>query len=1103
MNVPNQNDSVKAWKETLILPTYPSLAPDPNPMFYEHRNIQGAKGNIYPVPMTDQLSSDRVDRPYQAIYLENEFIQLIMLPEIGGRIFAGLDKTNNYDFFYRHRVIKPALIGVYGPWISGGVEFNWPQHHRPTTFSPVDSTIESHVDGSVTVWLSEHDPFNRTKGMVGVCLYPGKAIVETKVRLFNRTSVPHTFLWWENVGVHINEKYQVIFPPDVHWAVFHTKAIVTPFPMAKGIFNNGIDFGEGTDVSWYVNAPQPTSFFAGDSKYEFFGGYDHSREAGVVHVANRHISPGKKFFTWGNGPFGHRWQDNLMDDEGEYLELMAGVYTDNQPDFTWIMPYETKTFSQYWVPVQKTGAMKNANIHMAVNLEIKNPQDGAKNASIRVYATEHFSNAQILLTTGGDTLYKQVVDLAPGKPFSADVPLKETVDEYSLILRVLTARSNEIIRYQVEKPWDGKLPEPFQPPATPTEISSVEQLYLAGLHLEQYRHPFVSPLPYWQEALRRDPGDSRTHIALGRLALRQGDLDKAEEHMRAAVKRTMSWNFNPYDGEALYYLGVILQAKDQVDEAYDTFYKATWNQAWQAASFYRLGLLDSERGDFVGALEHFDQSLKLNFENCKSRGMKSAMLRHLDRYDEAEVLAQETLSMDPLDLFARHELVLIARETGKPRVTQQRLDELHDYMRGEVQTYLDVSFDYASAGLWEDTGPLLGYMANGPDLYPMVAYTLGSFSARTGREDLAKEWYQKGAAASPDYCFPWRLEELHVLEEVLKVYPDDSRAHYYLGNLLYDKKQYEKAIEHWKEATRLEPGLAIPWRNLALAAYNLDHNLDMALENIHQAFTANPKDPRILLEYDQLLYRKACSASERLDLLESHMDVVERRDDLVSQRVMLLNCSGQPEKALEISLQRSFHPWEGGEGSVAEHYANAHWLIGKKALQAGNPGKALDHFQQGLVFPDSLGEIPLDGEVVHIIYSCGLAFEALGKKEEARQAFEKILTLKGELSPVIYFQGLALQHLEKPKEAQTVLKDLLERAEKYSQNPPGTNYFYYGNPSPVFEDDPVKLQKIYFTFLAGLARLGLGDRIGARSALGQVLAVDPTRLIAYEEFKNL
>jgi tetratricopeptide (TPR) repeat protein len=344
---------------------------------------------------------------------------------------------------------------------------------------------------------------------------------------------------------------------------------------------------------------------------------------------------------------------------------------------------------------------------------------------------------------------------------------------------------------------------------------------------------------------------------------------------------------------------------------------------------------------------------------------------------------------------------------------------------------------------------------------------------------------------------------MQVLQAVLKANPQDAHAHYYLGNLLYDKKHYASAVNHWKLCTQLKPGFAIPWRNLALAAYNLDHDLEQALIYIEKAYSANPNDPRILMEYDQILYRKACPAAERLAKLEDNLKVVNQRDDLVSQRIMLHNCIGQPKRALEIASQRSFHPWEGGEGSVAEHYANAHWILGREALENGDARTALDHFLTGQQIPDYLGEIPWEAELVHLVYFSGLAYDALGEHDQACQVFEKVLSIKGDLSITAYYHGRALIKLGRSSEGEEKLKNLLNQSRQLADNPPGTNYFYYGNPNPVFEDDPKKLQINYYTFLAGMAFLGLGDIMGARSALGQVLAVDPTRLLAYEEYRRL
>jgi hypothetical protein len=227
VNEVSKYKKVLCAERQVVIPTYPIQAADPNPMFFENRVYQGSNGKVYPNPFTDRVALEKVNATYRAIFLENEYIQLMLLPEIGGRIFAGLDKTNQYDFFYRQHVVKPALVGLLGPWISGGVEFNWPQHHRPSTFMPVHAAIERDTDGGCTVWLSEHDPMLRMKGMVGIRLSPGKAIIEAKVRLYNRTPLAQTFLWWANIAVRVHDRYQAFFPPDVTFVADHAKRAIT------------------------------------------------------------------------------------------------------------------------------------------------------------------------------------------------------------------------------------------------------------------------------------------------------------------------------------------------------------------------------------------------------------------------------------------------------------------------------------------------------------------------------------------------------------------------------------------------------------------------------------------------------------------------------------------------------------------------------------------------------------------------------------------------------------------------------------------------------------------------------------------------------------
>ncbi len=405
-------------------------------MFLDKRVYQGSSGKVYPLPFTDRVSTSKSDRAWRAIFLENEYLQVMLLPEIGGRIHAILDKTNGYDAIYRQEVIKPALVGLAGPWISGGIEFNWPQHHRPSTFMPVDTSIESHADGSVTVWMSEHDPMCRMKGMHGVCLHPGKSFVELKVRLYNRTPMVQTFLWWANVATKVHELYQSFFPPDVQGIADHAKRATSSYPLCDGKYygvdyagraKDGVPLDElpsrhvppanryaANDLSWYANIPVPTSYMCVGSQGDFFGGYDHAADAGIIHIANHHISPGKKQWTWGNHDFGYAWDRNLSDDEAPYIELMAGVYTDNQPDFSFLMPGETKSFSQYWYPIREIGPADWANLDAACSVRVD--RDRAR-IGIGVTATMEI---EAILRAGSQTLWRQAATLAPGQPLIED-----------------------------------------------------------------------------------------------------------------------------------------------------------------------------------------------------------------------------------------------------------------------------------------------------------------------------------------------------------------------------------------------------------------------------------------------------------------------------------------------------------------------------------------------------------------------------------------------------------------------------------------------------------------------------------------------------------
>ena len=540
---------VRAWEEDIMLPTYGIGKEEKNPIFLEKRVYQGSCGSVYPYPVVEKIEDVKFEKKYKALFLENEYIKMMVLPELGGRVQMAYDKIKKRHFVYYNQVIKPALVGLTGPWISGGIEFNWPQHHRPSTFLPTDYSIEENPDGSKTIWCNEVERMFRTKGMHGFTLYPGKAYIEIKAKVYNRTSFPQTFLWWANPAVVVNEHYHSVFPPDVNAVFDHGKRAVSSFPIATGVYYKQ-DYSSGVDISKYKNIPVPTSYMAIRSKFDFVGGYEEDKKGGLLHVADHHVSPGKKQWTWGNGDFGVAWDRNLTDEDGPYIELMTGVYTDNQPDFTWLQPYEEKSWVQYFMPYAEVGYVKNATKDLILNVDVQ-----GNNTKLILYATGKQPKVRVLVKDVSDKiLFDNTVNVSPAEPFCVEFPSNGVLAE-NMITDIYGQDGKLLLTYKADKEEIKPLPNPAEAAKDPKEIASIEQLFLTGLHLEQYRHATYNPMDYYEEALSREPGDVRCNNAMGLLWMRKGEFAKAEAHFRTAIKTLTQRNPNPYDGEPYFNLG--------------------------------------------------------------------------------------------------------------------------------------------------------------------------------------------------------------------------------------------------------------------------------------------------------------------------------------------------------------------------------------------------------------------------------------------------------------------------------------------------------------------------------------------------------------------
>ncbi|MDD7885375.1 DUF5107 domain-containing protein [Flavivirga sp. 57AJ16] len=1083
---------VNVWKEKIILPTYEVGKPEKNPVFIEKRVYQGSSGSVYPYPVIEKIANEKTDKEYQAVFLENDFIKIMILPELGGRVHMAYDKIKERHFVYYNQVVKPALVGLTGPWISGGIEFNWPQHHRPTTFDPVDFTIEEHADGSATIWCSELERMFRTKGMAGFTLHPDKAYLEIKAKLYNRTPFPQTFLWWANPAVKVNDDYQSVFPPDVNAVFDHGKRDVSSFPIAKGTYYK-IDYSPGTDISKYKNIPVPTSYMAITSKYDFVGGYENDTKGGLLHVANHHVSPGKKQWTWGHGDFGVAWDRNLTDEDGPYIELMCGVYTDNQPDFTWLMPGEQKDFVQYFMPYRDLGVVKNATKNAMVNLEKIDNKLIAK-----VYTTGTYPKMKIVVKDGNTALIQDEINASPKNSYEKVIDFNnETLENLSIY--VFDADDNVLVDWEYEGDNESDIPDPAQPALAPEDIKHNEQLFLTGQHLEQYRHATYSPIPYYEEALRRDPNDIRCNNALGLWLMRRAKFSKAENYFRTAIKTLTKRNPNPYDGEPYFNLGLCLKYQGKNEKAYTAFYKSAWNAAWQNQAYLHIAQLDALKGNYNEALTHIKKSISKNTQDHRALHLQLGILRKLGENEKALELNEEYQMEDHFNFGVLYEKYLISNNLAD-------LDNMKCLLRGNIHNYIEYALDYASAGFYKEAIELINLGIEINANYPMAWYYLGWFYQKSNDIAKATEASKKASIVSPDYCFPNQIESVQALNSAISLNPSDAKAHYYIGNFWYAAKQYKDAISNWEKSVQIDNGFPTVYRNLSLGYFNKSGEEIKAMEYLESAFALDSTDARIFMELDQLYKRLNKGLEFRLDFLENHLELVEQRDDVYLERITIYNLLGEHKKAYALLQNRMFHPWEGGEGKVSGQYLYSLIEMSKNCIREGEYDTAIDYLIQAGQYPENLGEGKLHGTQENDIhYWLGVAYKKKGLEAEAKKHYQ--LASEGLSEPAaaifyndqqpdkIFYQGLALLSLKNKDAANNRFQRLIDYGKSHENDAIIIDYFAVSLPDlMIWEDDLDKRNYIHCLYMQGLGYMGLNKHVEAKEAFSKVLKLEKSHL---------
>ena len=1048
---------VFVWEENIMIPTYETGASDKTPVFSEYRSFQGSSGTVYPYPVVRSIGDTKAVREYTALYLENEYIKICVLPQLGGRIWSALDKTDGREFVYHNHVVKPALAGLTGAWVMGGVEFS--KRHQDA-FHMVEYRTEKDEEGSCTIYLQNVDQTSGVRNITKLTLHPDRAYIEITGQLYNGSCLSQPSFWGVNIAVASDENTRTIFPPD-------------------------------TERHQRKKSLRTNRCRTENSDFDFIGSYDYENAVGTLCISDHYTSPGKRRFARGSSDAGQAWERNLTDEDGSCVELMSGTFCGEQPEAIWLAPAEEKRLVQYLMPYKGVGAVKNATREAAVGLEIND-----SDLTVLVYVTQS-RRVRIVLEEGFTTLMEEDVHLSPAEVYERTVGCTE-FNENMLQLSVYDLETRALLvtyrpQLEIELHPEKQLQRPSELPGAPEMIETNEELYLAGRQIERHRYASRSADAYYKEGLQRDPGDVRINNAYGEYLIRQGDFTGAQKYLEKAYARMCACHLNTCLGETAYHLALCELYQGQYERAYGHFYQASWSGEQQAMSFYYLATLDVRAGRWRLALEHVGKALAKNAHHIHARGLQAYLLRRMGQAGTALRCCRKNLEHDAFDFVSANEILQLGR--GK-------IEQLDDRMRGAAENYLLAARGYAQFRALDEAVDLL---ARCPEQTPMILFYKAYYLAGQKHTPEAARVLHLAEECPPDGCFPNKLDDIAVLRYAIDE-TDSAMARYYLGCLYYDKRQWNQVIRLWEQAVVKRPKFAPIHRNLALVYYNVMHDIDAARREMEKAFYLNEKDAGVFWELDQLNKKLGVSFERRLERYEKYSHLVESRDDLYIEYITLLNMTDQYEKAHDLTMQHRFHIWEGCEGKIGAQYVRSLLEMANHALVQGDALLAERYLLHALTLPENLGEGRLEGATDnHIYYHLGLALELQGKYDEADRYYKKATLGDSGESGIRYnderpadrilYQGFAYLKLGEDEEGYRRFDRLISYGEEHLEDEIDTAYQCVPSRGlQTFREDHSAKNRAHCYYLMGLGYLGYGDTQQANTCFSKAVEIEPSNM---------
>jgi len=946
----------------VTIPTY-GWAEDVNPKLWalesQAKFSITVKGSIvYPYTMQDHLYRTKQDRTYKALFLENEYLKVTCLPELGGRLHSVFDKTEGKEMFHYNSVIKPGMIAMRGAWIGGGVEWNaGPQGHTVTILSPVDALIGRDKGGSAYLEISNLEKTQRTRWTVRVTLHPGKAYLDEQIRIFNPTDAVSPYYFWNCTAFPNRPGTRFIYPMTL--GTDHSAVEFFSWPIHKG-----------KDLSWLKNYETYASIFSVDCVFDFFGAYDVDADRGIVQVGDHHKLGGKKAWTWGNWDFGLVSQKNLSDDGSAYIEVQTGPLP-TQSDYGMLLPREEISWREYWYPVHGLGdGFEYATKDVAVQTSREKGQ-----LELRILATSKLPGSICILSKTDQELLRKPLDLSPAAP--ANVILPDVVD--SPVSITIKAKNGDVLAA-----FDTPLPVPkVYPPEViqrPEEELSVEEKYLKGrkhdLAINRKR-----AREYYEKGLADDSQYSPALRALAVLDFEAGLYAKAIERLEKALERDAA------DGLSWYFLGVSNLRLANAAEALRCAYRATRCLGTASLGYDLAGRAYMRLSDHSRGLEAFEQAARMNPTDTKASNYLLLAMYAAGNTKDAYKTARQMVTENPTDLIPRALLALQGKKEFARFVRQARA-----YVGEDDFEMIEAALAFAELGLAEEAAKLLeGVCVQAvpqDQVNSIPLYYLAYFASLQSNEPAAETYLDKAGKTYQDYTFPSRPESVEVFRYALERRPNDAYAHLHIGNLYGHLGRLEEAAGHWGKAAKLNQSLSVAFRNLGLYAWTAEEDLDKAEQLYRKAIAARPKDQTLYRDLADILLA-ADKRPEAVKVLESTPFEKFRRADVI---IMLAQGYVDEERYGDaIALLEStpyFVNWE-GQTITWDLFNEAHIERGRERLKNKDYKAALQDFEAALTYPENIGvgrsnkppEAPAQ-------YWRGKALQYLGRIENARSAWK-------------------------------------------------------------------------------------------------------------------